>query len=477
MSVRRYEGLLQPPCNSGARTLQFTVVEPVTEGGRRQAVRVVDRWTGRRAMALCNALRMSMEEFAHRLGAAPRTVAYWDSRPDSVPTPSLQAALDTLYGSASEADLARFTLAIGGDNEPAAAPGPPHPGDTEGSDGLGELFMVAAQECASDAVLRAAGGLGVDSLADLHDQVTRVARCYSVGRPVEVFGTARRTRDLAQRLAECSRRPSELADLYALSGQAAALMSSIAFDLGHWDAAVTLAQSAGTYAELAGHTSLQAWTLGLRATLANWGHRPVEALRHTERALSIAPAGAPRVRLLHIASRTHALRGDAAAAAEVLAQAQVDRDTAESRPDELHDEVRGEFRFDDARAAACAGAAWLGLGDGRQAERYTLRALAYYEALPVAARPFSPVNGAWIDTAAARLLHGDLAGAGEALSPVLTLEPGRRNAALSGRLRSVEQTLRGPAWQPDAAAAQLAETIEGWLADTAAQPLPLADVY
>ena len=59
------------------------------------------------------------------------------------------------------------------------------------------------------------------------------ARCYSTRAPIEVFGAARRLRDVAQQLAERSRRPSELADLYVISGEANALMGSIAFDLGH----------------------------------------------------------------------------------------------------------------------------------------------------------------------------------------------------------------------------------------------------
>lgn len=428
--------------------------------------RVVDRWTGRRAITLAAALRMSWEEFADKLGASARTVSYWDQRPDTVPSGPLQAALDTRYEQASDSERARFWVLLG-QGQPEA----------EASDAAGaDVFLAAAHESAADAVLRAAE-CGADSLDNLRDQVVRVARAYSARPPMEVFGVARQVRDLAVQLADRCRRPRELADLYALSGQANALMSSIAFDLGRWDAAVTLAQSASTYADLAGHASLLTWTLGLRATLANWGHRPAEALRHAERALSVAPPGSPRVRVRYIASRTHALRGDAESAAAVLAQAQLDREAAELRPDELHDEVRGEFRFDDARAAACAGAAWLGLGDGVQAERYTLRALAHYEALPAEVRPFSPVNGARIDTAAARVLQRDLAGAQDVLLPVLTLEPTKRNAALSGRLRSFSQSLSVPTWRGNSEAAQLVEDIAKWLADTASQPLPVPEVY
>jgi len=439
-------------------------------------VHVVDRWTGRRAMALCAALRMTSEEFAQKLGAAPRTVSYWESRPASKPSPLLQAALDTLLDRASEASRLRFDLLSFEQHQ--------HPdGRAPGSESvtilgtvaesacgeIGEVFMVAAHESANDAILRAAE-VGPDSLGQLHDQVLRVARCYSTRAPIEVFGTARRLRDVAQQLAERCRRPNELADLYVISGEANALMASIAFDLGHWDAAVTLAQSASTYADLSAHSSLLAWTLGLRASLANWRNRPAEALRHFEQAQAIAPAGAPRLRVRYIAARTHALRGDAESAAAVLELARADRDVAADQPDVLQDEIRGEFRFDDARAAACAAAAWLALGDGDQAEQYAIEALAQYAMLPAAVQPFSPMAGARIDTVAARLLQHDLACADEALRPVLALEPARRNAAIAGRLGNVAHQLAEPHWRSDPAAEQLAESVTEWLADTAAAP-------
>ncbi len=43
---------------------------------------VVASWTGRRADALRQALRMTNESFADYLGVAARTVAYWRERPD-----------------------------------------------------------------------------------------------------------------------------------------------------------------------------------------------------------------------------------------------------------------------------------------------------------------------------------------------------------------------------------------------------------
>ncbi len=123
-----------------------------------------------------------------------------------------------------------------------------------------------------------------------------------------------------------------------------------------------------------------------------------------ERGIAVAPRGAPRLRLRYIAARTHAGLGDTGATADVLAAARTDHEAMGSSRDELQDEVRGEFEFSDARAAACAAAAWLELREGDRAEEYAHMALDRYSELPEKTQPFSPVNGIRIDIASARLL-------------------------------------------------------------------------
>lgn len=71
-------------------------------------VDVVDRWTGRYAAALQDALRMSQDEFAGHLGVARRTVASWHARPAVILRPDLQRALDTAHERAPAGARARF---------------------------------------------------------------------------------------------------------------------------------------------------------------------------------------------------------------------------------------------------------------------------------------------------------------------------------------------------------------------------------
>jgi hypothetical protein len=334
--------------------------------------------------------------------------------------------------------------------------------------------MTAAYESAQDAVLRAAHTS--DALTIIRSQMMATARRYSYRAPIAVFTDARHTRNLAYQVAERTRRPSELADLYVVAGTANALMASIAFDLGHWDAARSLAQSATAYADLAGHASLEAWTWGLQTTLANWRRDLSHALDCFERGLAVAPRGAPRLRLRYIAARTHAGLGNTGATADVLAAARTDHEAMGSSTDELQDEVRGEFEFSDARAAACAAAAWLELREGDRAEEHAHVALDRYSELPEKTQPFSPVNGIRIDIASARLLSRDLDGASDSLRPVLGLDPAMRNTALIGRLKSVRVMLGTPTWARVSAARDLAEVIDQWTSDTAAVPLPPEEV-
>jgi hypothetical protein len=71
-------------------------------------VQVVELWTGRHANALRNALRLTNESFAQKLGTATRTVAKWNAEPDLVPVTELQRALDTLLETAPEGAQLRF---------------------------------------------------------------------------------------------------------------------------------------------------------------------------------------------------------------------------------------------------------------------------------------------------------------------------------------------------------------------------------
>jgi len=76
---------------------------------------VIDQWTGRHAHALRTALRLTNEAFAEHLGISPRTVTKWRERPEMVPSPYLQEALDTSLSQASADARVRFEANLGPD--------------------------------------------------------------------------------------------------------------------------------------------------------------------------------------------------------------------------------------------------------------------------------------------------------------------------------------------------------------------------
>ncbi|WP_433516495.1 helix-turn-helix domain-containing protein [Nonomuraea sp. CA-143628] len=420
----------------------------------------VDVWTGRTARALRHAMLLTQEAFAEHLHVGTRTVADWE-------TTKLGRALSAhahqvLYDTLNRAPVparSRFAAVL----------------EQEGtslrrstiSDSPREVIMAAAHESAEDAASRAS--CGGESIADLHDRTAAAARAYSSRPPLDVFVDTRAVRDLACSLTECTRRPSDLADLYVVLGETNALMGSIAFDLGNWPAAATLARSATTYAELASHNSLMAWTLGLQGTLAFWRDEPRRALEFIARGLAVAPKGAPRYRLQHIKSRAHAIEGNAAAVEDALAAAQADANDRHAYPDELDREVKGEFTFDDARASACAAAAWLHMYNGEQAAIHARRALDSYATVPESRRPFSPVAGVTIDLAAAHLLAREYDEAAGELESVFSLPQELRNVSLAGRIAKIRDILHAPGLARQAPR-QLTTRVIDWLNDTAAKP-------
>lgn len=332
-------------------------------------------------------------------------------------------------------------------------------------DETADAFMMAASESSADALLRA-GHLGRNAVDELAIQITSVARRYNSQSRASAFLEARAVRDLGITLINATKRPSELTDLYVIVGEANALLASLAFDLGRWDAAEVLARAATAYADAAGHSSLRAWALGLEATLAFWRGDGDRAIEQVNAGLTTSPPGVPRVRLLHIAARAEAVRRNHAGTAAALSAALAERDLAGNHADELNDDIAGEFRFDDARAAACAGTAWLQLGDGGQAVRCTRRSLDLHGHDPTSVSA-GIVSGAHIDSAAARLLEGSLDEVDEHLEAALSAASGdARNVSLSGRLTRVRQLLAAPAWRKEASAIRLTEQVDAWLHGT-----------
>ena len=76
-------------------------------------------WTGADATALREALRWTTDEFARRLGVAPRSVNNWSSNPHVVPRAAVQDKLSALLERAPAVAQARFDARDGASTGPA----------------------------------------------------------------------------------------------------------------------------------------------------------------------------------------------------------------------------------------------------------------------------------------------------------------------------------------------------------------------
>ncbi len=73
---------------------------------------IVSTWTGRAACLLQQAMRMTNEAFADRLGISERTISRWHAQPDMIHRTEVQQILDTAYEQAGETVQQRFALLL-----------------------------------------------------------------------------------------------------------------------------------------------------------------------------------------------------------------------------------------------------------------------------------------------------------------------------------------------------------------------------
>ncbi|ADD45865.1 hypothetical protein [Stackebrandtia nassauensis] len=408
----------------------------------------IDPWTGDGLCHLQELVNLPNERFAARVRVSTRTIANWRKQKRQILPRLAQRSLTELLDELPEPLQQKFRQAV--------QRGVPTPETT-----VSDLVTVASEDALLD-VQRYSLDSASEVLETLSEDSAAIAR-GSRRTARQAFRAAQSVADQARQLIEKTHRPSLLSDLYVVVGQTNALMASSAFDLGHWDAADHIARAAAIYASMAGHSSLEAWVLGLQASMANWREEPDTALALLRKAQTIAPSGEPSVRVKYIAARSYALVGDIYGIQDTLQSAQDDVDRASSNKDPLSHYTGGEFAFGAARAAACAAAAWLDVGEGTQVVHQANAALEEMQALPAGRQSLSQISGTRIDLAAGRLLSRDRDGALEALRPVLSVPTSARNISLTGRLTRVKDILQSELWRSDAEAQEVADEVQDWL--------------
>ena len=335
--------------------------------------------------------------------------------------------------------------------------GPPDSGGVKVFMSEQELIVNAGRESVHHAI-KAASALDPSALEHLHDAAQRAARAYFVAPPLAMLTDLVRLRDIVYEQLDRTHKPRQQAELYLLAGLVCGLLSSVSFDLGHMEAAEEQARAAHTYGSVIDHPSLCAWARAEQANVMLWTARPRRAASLAATALETAPVGTARVWLHSLHARSLALIG---ARQEVRAALDAAADELQrAGNDPFLDEIGGELGFDRSRHALCAGASFVVLGDGDQAEIEATAALALFSEIPERSRWVAGECGARVDLAAARTLRGDLAGAEDALVPVFSLVPERRTESVAQRLTNLGRVLNAARYRDAVEARRIGEAIE-----------------
>jgi hypothetical protein len=313
---------------------------------------------------------------------------------------------------------------------------------------------MAARRAAEFTAATESGGIGQETVDQLRDDVRDLAAAYLRDPVTTLVGPLAQTQDGVFAHLEARQRPSQAADLYFLAGVVSALLAKMSQDVGRPREAMTQARTAYVCADNAGHSGLRAWSRGLQSLITYWAGRPSEAARYARLGAAELGGGAGSVAawLPALEARAWALVSAAAETSSAIARA-TDARSAHA-VDDL-DEIGGLFEFSTAKQHYYAAGALVHLDGTAGAAEAATDALRLYDASED--ESYSDAAGARAELALARVIAGEVDGAGEALTPVLQLAPERRITGIVASAARVDAALRRPAM----VASPVARTIRG----------------
>lgn len=333
-------------------------------------------WTPARVHALRAALRLTQEEFAERLRAAPRTVRNWEQGRHP-PGLALQRALDDALTGASTDEQERFsvTLAVGGGAAPKELE---HQTDRRDAlQAIGALLGASYVESLELARRTEASDLGPVTLSQLDEAVEQLGLDYLHTPPNELFEKAHAWRQYVTDLLQGRHTLSERRRLYAVAGWLSALLGHLSYDLGHSAAAETHCSVALQLAGEVGPAGLAGWVRGSQALFATFANRPDRAVDFAEAGHRLAPQGsAVAVRLLAQEGRARALGGDRRGAISAIGRAE------DAFGKMLNPPSHSIYSFSAPYLPFYAGTSLLWLGQARRAQASAEQAIVLCDAAP-----------------------------------------------------------------------------------------------
>ncbi|MGH3961934.1 MAG: hypothetical protein ACRDRY_01565 [Pseudonocardiaceae bacterium] len=351
----------------------------------------VDRWTGREAKLLRQALRLSIRDFAAHLGVGARTVNKWEARQaDITPLPYMQEVLDTALARASDEARARFAAVARADvheHETTPLSGQPVPGAMLPVVVNGRLMFMPIDASAvaiaplvghrdRESLERLASAARqpsrVDPIAVEHlELVTQTHRSlYQDLSSVELISAVTGHLQVATLLLGGTQRLPLRRRLAAIAGETAGHAAWLFHDLGDQHSAERYYTVADVATREAGDPALDAYVHGFRSLVMGSHGQTREALGLARGAVEIAQRSATattRSWLISVEARALASVGDAKSCFGALRRARTVMGQARREEDPAW-----MYEFDHARLLALTGACYGRLGKTTAAER-TLR--------------------------------------------------------------------------------------------------------
>ena len=424
-------------------------------------MRVVDSWTGGRADALRQAFRMTIEDFAEKLGLAPRTVAYWRERPAIMQRPERQRILDTLLEQAPDAVKARFSMLI--DQHPGllapAGDDSSFPGLSPAGNGL-PAFQSPVDFSAADAknVLAwiESTNTSDDMISYFAQAITEAAEEHATRPPIVLLAKVQQIHAMIQALLRGGRqRHRQTSELLRLDADLLAHLCQLLGDVRHDQAASAYAGASIALADEAGSGSAMAFSA--QAQIARWRGRYAQAADLAAKGLESNPPGALRMLLAYQEADAAAATGQMPQRARLaLEQADaLDGDATTYSAWSCPPARRAHFRMGVA----------IGLGEPQE----VLRIAA--EAEPMWQREKARAFGTWahfqITAAKAHVMLDSTDGAMQQVAPVLGLPPEYRISTLAQHVATLDALLLDQRFSKSRQVASLREQLSGFADDFA----------
>jgi tetratricopeptide (TPR) repeat protein len=423
------------PPDQGRRTMcpEACTAHYSPAGTESPSMVVVSVWTGRHATALQKALRLTNEQFAERLGTAVRTVAKWNANPALEQTFELQQALDTVLKQSPDDAKARFAQIIG----------------ENGSTTRGTRPGVNADSISTLVAEITSGGMNGEAIAQLEQATFALAECHTQVPAKNVLPQVLQLQRQAQQLMGRTHRLSQQRDLYRIESDLLAHACLLLGDLKYDQMADEYGLAAHAFALEAGSNPALAATA--LAKTYRWQERLIESAEMAREGYNRSPETPTRIQLASQEANAAALLGDAGRAREALRRSEQAAETVSP------DSGVSAWSFPTGRQALFSLAVATETGDADTA----LRAVGQADNGWSAGEPFVPANWAQIRVGAglAHLLKGDLDGATEEVTPMLTLDPERRVSTVTNYVAKLVDRLGQRKFSGDKRAAELRDQL------------------